>query len=188
MTVRSVLLRSYPRQWRDDYGEELAGILAARRLTFVVVADVLGGALTQHFHRDAPWKICGAGLALWFLMFRLVVVLLLHSRTAMLWYWSGGFLIVLAAGAWTVTRRKTGILRGTVASGKAAVAGQAGGLILFIQAVQRTGMRPYLGHPIYEWFVYSVALDVAISVAFGFIGASLAWGICRIRSLTLQSH
>lgn len=180
MTVRNLLLRAYPRFWRDEYGGELASILAQRRLTFAVVADVLAGAARQHLRRDEPWKICGAGLALWFMMTRLVVVFL-HSRTAMLWYWSGGFLIVLAAGVLTVTRRRTGILRGTLASAKAAVLGQAGGIILFVQAAERNGTGPYLGHPIYEWFVYSVALDVAIAVVFGFIGATLARLVVGIR-------
>jgi hypothetical protein len=187
MTARSVLLRAYPRQWRDEYGEELAGILAGRRLTFEVVADVLGGALTQHFHRDAPWKICGAGLALWFLMTRLVV-LFLHSRTAMLWYWSGGFLIVLAAGAWTVTRSKLRILRATAASEKAALIGQAGVVVLYLLALPREIAYSFRGHGIYYWFLYTLAINLAVSVVFGFAGSLLAWGICRIRSLTLQSH
>ena len=71
MTCRKLLLLAYPRSWRDEYGEELAGLLASKRLTFAAVADILGSALTQHFRRDDPWKICGAGLALWFIRTRL---------------------------------------------------------------------------------------------------------------------
>jgi hypothetical protein len=187
MTWRKLLLSAYPRSWRDEYGEEFAGLLANRRPTFALVVDILASAARQHLRRDEPWKICGAGLAVWFLMTRLVVIFL-HSRTAILWYWSGGFLIVLAAGAWTVTRGKAGILQGTVASAKTAAVGQAGAFMLFIRAVQQTGTRPFLSHTIYYWFVYSVVLDLAVSVVFGLIGALLARGISRLHSLTPQSH
>jgi hypothetical protein len=54
---------SYPRSCREEYGEELAGILAHRRLTPAVVADVLLNGVRQHVGRDVPWKICGAVLA-----------------------------------------------------------------------------------------------------------------------------
>lgn len=107
MTWRNLLLRAYPRSWRDEYGEELAGLLARRRLTFTVAADVLGGAARQHLRRDDPWKICGAGLFLWFMMTGLLAMF--FPSRVMLWFGSCGFLIVLAAGAWTVTRSKAGV-------------------------------------------------------------------------------
>jgi hypothetical protein len=65
MTLRDVLLRAYPRSWRYEDGEELAGVLAQKRLTLGVVADVVGNGVRQHLYRDEPWKICGAGLVLW---------------------------------------------------------------------------------------------------------------------------
>ena len=59
--------------------------------------------------------------------------------------------------------------------------------MLFIRAVQQIGTRPYQGHTIYYWFVYSVALDLAVAVVFGLIGALLARGILRLRSFAPQS-
>ena len=103
------------------------------------MVDILASAARQHLRRDEPWKICGAGLAAWFLMTRLVVIFL-HSRTALPWYWSGGFLIVLAAGAWRVTRGKAGILQGTVASAKTAVVGQTGTFMKTAQSPYSSGV------------------------------------------------
>jgi hypothetical protein len=48
---RQVLLRLYPRAWRERYGEELAAQLEAQRpLRMSVVADVVRGALDAHLH------------------------------------------------------------------------------------------------------------------------------------------
>ena len=48
---RHVLLRLYPRAWRERYGEELAAQLEAERpLRLGVVADLVRGALDAHLH------------------------------------------------------------------------------------------------------------------------------------------
>jgi hypothetical protein len=48
---RHLLLRLYPRAWRERYGEELSAHLAAQRpLRIGVVADLLRGALDAHLH------------------------------------------------------------------------------------------------------------------------------------------
>jgi hypothetical protein len=180
MTLRNLLLRAYPRSWRDEYGEELAGILAQKRLTFGAAADVLVNALRQHFHRDAPWKICGAGLALWFLMYRLAA-LFSHSRTFLLWYWSAGLLIVLAAGAWTAARSKAGILAAAAASAKAAVIGQAGVVVLYLLVLPWESAYSFQGRGIYYWALYTLAINLALSVEFGFAGALLGRSIARFR-------
>ena len=175
------MLRAYPRSWRGEYGEELAGLLARRRLTFAVVADVLRGALGQHFHRDAPWKICGTGLALWFMMFRLVG-LFFRDRTFMLWYFFAGLLIVVAAGAWTVARSKAGIWRSAVASGKAALIGQAGVVVLYLLALPRESAYSFQGHGFYYWFLKTLAVNLALSLVFGFAGALLGRLFTRLRN------
>jgi len=180
MTWRNLLVRAYPRSWRDEYGEELAGILAERRLTLRVAADVLVNALMQHFHRDAPWEICGVGLALWFLMYRLVAVFN-HSRPFLLWYWSAGLLIVLAAGAWTVARSKARILAATAASARAAVIGQAGVVVLYLLALPRESAYSFQGHGIYYWFLFTLAIDLALSLVFGFAGALLGRSVAHFR-------
>jgi len=48
---RQVLLRLYPRAWRERYGEELAAQLQAQRpLRIGIVADLVRGALDAHLH------------------------------------------------------------------------------------------------------------------------------------------
>jgi len=123
MTLRNLLLRAYPRSWRDEYGEEFAGVLAQKPLTLRVVADVLGGGFMQHLFWDDPWKICGAGLFVWTC---LGLVLIRDSRLApsmepLSAMALGCFL--LATGAWTVLRKKSGIREAGGAAAKAAMAG-----------------------------------------------------------------
>ena len=40
-----LLLRLYPKAWRDLYGDEFAGILAAQRLSPRLLLDIIGGAV-----------------------------------------------------------------------------------------------------------------------------------------------
>lgn len=40
-----ILLRLYPKAWRDLYGEEFAGILATQRLSPRLLLDIIGGAV-----------------------------------------------------------------------------------------------------------------------------------------------
>jgi hypothetical protein len=48
---RQVLLRLYPRAWRERYGEELAAQLEAQGpLRIGIVADLVRGALDAHLH------------------------------------------------------------------------------------------------------------------------------------------
>ena len=48
---RHVLLRLYPRAWRERYGEELSAQLESQRpLRIGVVADLVRGALNAHLH------------------------------------------------------------------------------------------------------------------------------------------
>ena len=96
MNWRSELLRAYPRSWRAEYGEGLAGILAGKRASCGVVVDVVGGAAREHLHRDPPWILCG--IALLFLS-------LLAGATGLpsIEPW-----LLVGCGAWTVARQRTG--------------------------------------------------------------------------------
>jgi len=48
---RHFLLRLYPREWRERYGEELAALLEAQRpLRVAVIADLVRGAFDAHLH------------------------------------------------------------------------------------------------------------------------------------------
>ena len=116
MTWRSALLRAYPRSWRDEYGEEFAGLLAIRRLTFAAVADVLGGAARQHLRRDEPWKICGAGLFLW-----TCFGLLLGGSPP--FYWAAVPFSILVAATWTGNRKSLGVREAIAMSGRLVLVG-----------------------------------------------------------------
>jgi hypothetical protein len=170
MTWRELLLRAYPRSWRDEYGEEFAGLLAQRRLTFAVVADVLSGAARQHLNRDAPWKICGAGLFLWTCI-GLLLGGLTHSRAAVLWFGSAGLLLLFGAGAWTGLKTRSGIWGATRASAKAAVFGEIGVVLLYLDVVRQMGATLVQGHTIYFWCGKTLAVNMAFSLVFGLAGA-----------------
>ena len=48
---RTLLLRLYPRAWREPYGEELSAQLSAQRpLRIGVIVDLVRGALDAHLH------------------------------------------------------------------------------------------------------------------------------------------
>lgn len=51
MTLRA-LLRLYPRQWRQRYGDELGALLEEEPLKAAAVVDVLRGALDAHLHPE----------------------------------------------------------------------------------------------------------------------------------------
>jgi hypothetical protein len=46
----SWLLRLYPSQWRDRYGEEFGAVLASQRVSPGLIFDVIGGAIDAHLH------------------------------------------------------------------------------------------------------------------------------------------
>jgi hypothetical protein len=166
MTLRNLLLRAYPRSWRYEYGEELAGVLAQKRLTFPLVADVLGNGARQHLLRDEPWKICAAGLALW----NLTVLLLVFgrfftSRPALAWCYMAGFLFLFGAGAWTVVRKNSAIWRATAVSAMAALVGHSPDIVLFLGMLRNGGGR---------WILRTSEFNLVFSLVFGFAGAALA--------------
>jgi hypothetical protein len=173
MTGRNLLLYAYPRSWREEYGEELAGILATRRLTARLVADVVTSGARQHLRHDDPWKLCGAGLALWILMAGPL------WDAFGVWYVLAGFMIVSAAAALTVVRRRTGVWKATAASAKAAIVGQYAITTLYLNDLIRWGSE-YLRHRLFMWGE-TVVFTMAISTVFGFAGAVTAYWIGRAR-------
>jgi hypothetical protein len=202
MTLRNLLLQAYPRSWRAEYGEELAGVLAQKRLALGVVADVLGGAARQHLFRDDPWKICGAGLFVWTC---LGLVLIRDSRLApsmepLSAMALGCFL--LATGAWTVLRKKSGLWESGAAAVKAAMAGISPGVLatlLWGPAVVRhadgstslvwalyVGSTPIPSVPEFGsllwYFILEISLILlAISALAGLAGALLGHFIAGLR-------
>ena len=52
--MKTVLVRLYPRRWRDRYGDEFEAMLEQQPTNLGSVADVLLGALDAHLTADAP--------------------------------------------------------------------------------------------------------------------------------------
>ena len=154
MTLRDILVRAYPRSWRKEYGEELAGVLGQRALSVGVVADVLAGALRQHLRRDAPWKICGAFLFLW-TSFRLFVR---SGSTDAL-----PLVIFVLAGAWTVWRKHSGMPE----AGRAAVLVAILSIVPDALSLLLYGPMPVVspdGAVVYKWGAY---ISVSGVIKFG---------------------
>jgi hypothetical protein len=103
MTFRNLLLRAYPRPWRAEYGDELAGILAHRALTLAVAADVVWSGLKMRLRHDDPWKICGSGLFLW----SCLGVALGGTQT---WFGPPVVIALFTAALWTAVRRQRSLL------------------------------------------------------------------------------
>ena len=182
MSLRDLLLRTYPRPWREEYGPELAGILSRKRLTPALIADVLASSARQHLRRD-PWKICALGLALWTSALLVVGAEGLLTKPEFLCGWIAGQLLLFTAGAWTVLRENCGIRRSTVASLKtAAVPDAACILIAGLNMLRYWGAsNPVYGHSAYYWIAKNAVITVLVSVVFGLSGASLACLVSRFR-------
>jgi hypothetical protein len=125
-----ILLRAYPANWRDRYGEELATILEGRSLTLPIVFDVLRNGLLQRIRGAEAWQTGGIVLSTW-----LVVGTALNSvrpfpRWAYDLFWQFDICIVMAIGYLSVSRNGKSLLAAAVATGKAALVGVTPELIL----------------------------------------------------------
>lgn len=118
-----ILLRAYPANWRDRYGEELATILEGRSLTFPIVLDVLRNGILQRIRCAEAWQIGGIILATW-----LVVGTALNSvrpfpRWAYDLFWQFDLCIAMAIGYLSISRDGKSLLASAVAAGRAALVG-----------------------------------------------------------------
>jgi hypothetical protein len=175
MILRELLIRAYPRSWRNEFGPELAGILADRKLTPAVIADVLASAALQHLRRD-PWKICALGLALWTSALLIVSFGGSFDRVALLWSYFAGQLFVFAAGAWTGLREHCGIWRATSAAAKAAFAPSTAFVALSSLRMLHYwgGLREIYGHSLSYWVWKNIVLTLLPALLFGLAGAAFA--------------
>jgi hypothetical protein len=125
-----ILLRAYPANWRDSYGEELATVLEGRSLTLPIVLDVLRNGLLQRIRGAEAWRTGGIVLSTW-----LVVGTALNSvRPFPPWaydlFWQLDICIVMAIGYFSVSRDGKSLLAAAVATGKAALVGVIPELVL----------------------------------------------------------
>jgi hypothetical protein len=171
MTWRSLLLRAYPRGWREEYGDELAGILAQRTLTVRLVLDILGAAAKQRLYRALPWPLCAVALMLRLFVLRFA----LFDRSAFLWAYLGAtFLILFGAGAWAVRRKGSGVWKVAGAAAKAGLAGEIPTAVLYLLTLP--GAESAEQHLIYTWMVKTLVLDVIWAAICGLAGAVAARG------------
>jgi hypothetical protein len=185
MTLRDLLIRAYPRSWRDEFGPELAGILAGRKLTPALIADVLTSAALQHF-RDDPWKICALGLSLWTSGLLLVALQGFVDRVVFLWCYFAGQLFLFAAAAWTGLREHSGVWSAMTASAKAALVPVAVCIVVSSLSMLHYwgGSREMHGHNVSYWIWKNVVVTVLASVLFGLAGASFARLVNRLRIMS----
>jgi hypothetical protein len=185
MTLRDILLRTYPRAWRDEYGPEMAGILAHKRLTLALVANVLASSARQHLRPD-PWRICALGLALWTSGLILGVREGLVPASEFVYWYFAGQLFLFAAGGWTVLRENSGIWRATASSFKAALIPDVTCiLIASVNMLRSWGLSsPVHGHSVYYWISKNFVITFLVALLFGLTGASLARIVNRFRRFT----
>jgi len=65
--MRRLLVRLYPRRWRDDYGEGFARLLDETPLSAGIVVDCVRGAGTAHL-RGHPLAAAIGVSAIWFMV------------------------------------------------------------------------------------------------------------------------
>ena len=149
MTPRKLLLLAYPRSWRAEYGEELAAILAQKRLGPRVALDVLLNGFKQHLERDDPWKICGVGLFLWS-----AIGVLAPSP----WYAGLPGPVFFITGAWTVLRYRSDIRGAAGAAAKAAIICWLPDVAAILMRGPQT-VQLANGAVWYQWGLYLVTSD-----------------------------
>jgi len=173
MILRNLLIRAYPRSWREEFGPELAGILANRKLTPALIADVLASAALQHLRHD-PWKICALGLALWTSSLLIMAFEGFVGRQVFLWCYFTGQLFLFAAGAWTGLRDDCGIGSAMTASAKTALVPVAACIVVSSLRMLHYwgGSHEIDGHDVTYWIWKNVVVTVVAALLFGVAGAS----------------
>ena len=167
-----VLLKAYPRSWRAEYGEELAGVLAQKRLTPALLFDVLRGAAKEHLRRDPAWRFCAAAGILWIAAIKPLAGWPAFRPFVGL-YSLVFFLFPAVASAWTAARRPPGIWDATAASPKVWLASEIGIVLLYLPFLSRQFFTPVDDRGPYFWFFKSSGANLLFSVVLGFAGALL---------------
>jgi len=126
------LLSLYPKQWRQEYGRELAATLHRRSLTSAILFNVITSGIRQRFRSAQPWHIGGMVSLLW-LTFGMIA-----NSMSPLPPWAYGhffqfdFVIELAVGYKTATLLRSQHQSPALATAKAALLGIAPEFVLAI--------------------------------------------------------
>ncbi|HKE21728.1 MAG TPA: hypothetical protein VKB88_05010 [Bryobacteraceae bacterium] len=191
MTLRDLLVRAYPKSWRDEFGPELADILAHRELTPGVIADVLASSVRQHLRRD-PWKICALVFAFWTAVVLIALLQGLVTFNEFMRCYFAGQLFLVAAGAWTILRKNSGIWKATTAAVKAALLPLAMCTGVLCLSIHRIALQDRFLHywapssrEIHWHTIYwkGVALLILETLVFCLAGASIGHLIGHFRRL-----
>ena len=178
MSLRSFLVQAYPRSWRDEYGAELAGILASKHLTPAVIFNVLASAARQHLRRD-PWKACAVGLTLWTSGLLIMAQEGIVARQEFLWCSVTGQLFLFAAGAWAVLRGNAGLWKAVVASSKAAVIPVSICILVstvhILRSLSRYWNSSVPSHIAYSLIARTIGVTVTAYILIGLAGVLLAY-------------
>jgi hypothetical protein len=174
--VRKLLVSAYPRSWRAEYGEELAEILAQRKLTPGVVGNVLWNAAVQQWRADEPGVRfavrkfgfgCLGGLA------GLVIALTGHSiglPSGYSWVDAIDWPIYLILGASVYLRKKKGIRDGATVSLKVALASN----LPFVLGLLLYGVASHHLQQTWDAARYLAQFEILQSIPAGLVGAAMA--------------
>jgi hypothetical protein len=183
--VVAALIRLYPARWRDEYGEELAGILMDRPLGAGAAANVIANAVRQQWRTQAPWLLIGAPLLLW--MAAYVILALLtpeHSRELAGKPTVLGVGIFFGAGFLTVWR--TGHGGGRAAMGLSLFLSlplYLLGFLVMIRVLPAGAARPIVGTGREDLVMLAIApiLQLPYAGLLGWLGGGVATRVARLR-------
>ena len=201
-TVIRILIRTYPTDWRLEYGDELTQVLALRPLTLSIAGDVAINGIWQRVRYAEAWQLCGAGMALW-----LIVGTALNSISPLpQWAYNHFFqldpLMCLAIGYVYVSHHAKGVFAAALAAGKASLVGILPEVLLAIlwatnlvhpTILSMSGTPSTIGHGITDLcfrkdgimspaemlaeMLLLVPFNVLIAFLIGLIGAAIAKSI-----------
>lgn len=118
-SIASLLVKVYPPKWREEYGPELAGVLAERPIGRRDMADVVWNGVVRRLREDEPWKLVGTPMLLAFSSALILNILTPAPYAADMFGGSRmGQLVYVWVGYWTVLRAEDGSNRGGSAAVK----------------------------------------------------------------------
>ena len=203
-TVIRILIRTYPTDWRLEYGDELTQVLTLRPLTLSIAGDVAINGIWQRVRYAEAWQLCGAGMALW-----LIVGTALNSISPLpKWAYNHFFrldpLMDLAIGYAYVSHHAKGVFAAALAAGEASLVGILPEVLLAIlwatnllhpTILSMSGTPSTIGHGITDLcfrmdgkmstaaLLLSVPFTLLPALLIGLIGAAIAKSVSASRWL-----
>lgn len=130
--VAQLLLRAYPRVWRENYGQELVTILEDRPLTLAIIRDVFQKGLLQRARYAEAWQIGGIALAIWLVAGTALNSIRAFPQWAYDFFWQINVYTTLVIGYISVVRDRKSRLAAAIATGRASLVGIIPELVLAV--------------------------------------------------------